>query len=696
MTKPAVDAPSSNGPVVPSVLLVDDKPANLLALEAILEPLGLRTVRANSGEEALKQLLKHDFALVLLDVQMPQMDGFETASAMKAHPRTAGIPIIFITAISREAAHVFKGYARGAVDYILKPFDPDILRAKVSIFVDLHTKGETIKAQAKLLHQRELEALERRSELRFRRLTDLMPLLMLAKRADGTVYYGNRAWADFTGSAEPRSLMDPDRLHPEEVNEVMQQWRESLGKESFFERQLRLRRVDGVFRWHLVRAVPERNEHGVCEGWIVTATDIDDQKHAEAERQRLFEAEQAARMAAEAATRMKDEFLATVSHELRTPLHSILGWAQMLRSGMLDGPRVQRALETIERNAGAQRELIDDLLDVSRIVRGNMRLQRRKMDVVAVAQTALDTVRPSADTKGVELAMKAASPTQEIWGDPDRIQQIVSNLLTNAVKFTPRGGHITVAISSTDADVSIVVRDTGAGIAEDFLPYVFERFRQADHTTTRAFQGLGLGLAIVRHLVELHEGKIAASSPGLGQGATFEVRLPIRLQNVDEPEAPWLRGQMRKTGPLDSDPGEDDPRELEGKTVLFVDDQRDALELFREIFEKQGARVVAVDSVDAALNALRSGTFDVLVSDIGMQGEDGYSLIRQVRELEKDSTDKTPAIAVSGFSRTDEGRRALAEGFQVFLTKPVDPDELLSIVASMGQAREHEGRPPGA
>ncbi len=633
------------------MLLVDDKPANLLALEALLEPLGLHTVRALSGEEALKQLLMHDFALVLLDVQMPHMDGFETASAIKAHPRTASIPIIFVTAISREAVHVFKGYARGAVDYILKPFDPDILRAKVSIFVDLYMKGETIKAQAKLLHQQELEALERRNEARFRRLTDSMPLLMLATRTDGTVYYANRAWTEYTGGGPDAvaSVDDGRFLHPEDEQRVREAWRASLATFAPFEQQVRLRRTDGTFRWHLVRGVSEPGPQGGVEGFIVTATDIDAQKHAEEARQRLLEAEQAARKSAEAATRMKDEFLATVSHELRTPLHSILGWAQMLRSGMLEGPRVSRALETIERNAAAQRELIDDLLDVSRIVRGNMRLQRRKMDVVSVVQAAMDTVRPSAETKGIALSMSAERPSEEIWADPDRIQQVVANLLTNAVKFTPRGGRVDVTIDRVESMVRLRVTDSGAGIAPEFLPYVFERFRQADHTTTRAYQGLGLGLAIVRHLVELHD----QSAPRAASDRKAE-----------------------------SMPGAD----VRGKSILFVDDQPDALELFRELLEKRGARVVAVDSVPAAIAALQSARFDVLVSDIGMTGEDGFSLIRKVRELEQSSSARMPAIAVSGFSRTDEGRRALEEGFQVYLTKPVDPAELISLVASMGQA----------
>jgi PAS domain S-box-containing protein len=686
--------PSLSGDVaVPSVLLVDDRPANLLALESILEPLRVHTVRASSGEEALKQLLKHDFALILLDVQMPHMDGFDTATAIKAHPRTATIPIIFVTAISREAAHVFKGYARGAVDYIMKPFDPDILRAKVSIFVDLYMKGETIKAQAKLLHQKELEAVERRNELRFRRLTDLLPLLMSATRPDGTVYYVNRAWTAYFGAgAEGTPRLDSASVvHPDEIEAARAAWAKAQAGGGPVEIECRLRRGDGEYRWHLVRAAVERADgHSGAspppiEGWIVTAVDIDAQKQAEQVKQSLLEAEQEARKAAEAATRLKDEFLATVSHELRTPLHSILGWTKMLRSKMLDPARVSRAMETIERNAEAQRELIDDLLDVSRIIKGKMRLQRRTIDVVAVAQAAVDTVRPTAEGKGVELRFSHDPSQLELFGDPERLQQVVWNLVSNSVKFTPKGGHVDVRLRGDGATATLEVSDDGAGIAAEFLPHVFDRFRQADNTITRAYQGLGLGLAIVRHLVELHEGTIAAESEGPERGATFRVVLPLRAEEADEPALPTLET------PVGSGTRAKDER-LAGVRVLFVEDDADARDLFAAAFQGLGADVVAVESVSAAVDALASRGFDVLVSDIGLRGEDGFSLIRKVRAMEAGGGPPLPAIAVSGFARSDDGRRALEEGFQVYLTKPVEPSELIDLVASLSQA--HESCPP--
>ncbi len=679
-------ASSMSGDVaVPSVLIVDDRPANLLALESILEPLGVHTVRAASGQEALKKLLQHDFALILLDVQMPIMDGFETATAIKAHPRTATIPIIFVTAINREATHIFKGYARGAVDYIMKPFDPDILRAKVSIFVDLYMKGETIKAQAKLLHNKELEAVERRSELRFRRLTDLLPLLMSATRLDGSVYYVNRAWSTYFGSGvEGTPRIDEGKLlHPDDLGEAKATWARALKEQVPLEMQCRLRRADGEHRWHLVRAAVERADTlalgpGGAEGWVVTAVDIDAQKQAEQVKQRLLEAEQEARKAAEAATRLKDEFLATVSHELRTPLHSILGWTKMLRSKMLDPARVARAMETIERNAEAQRELIDDLLDVSRIIKGKMRLQRRSIDAIAVVQAATDTVRPTAETKGVELRFTHEIERADLFADPERLQQVVWNLVSNSVKFTPKGGHVDVTVTIAGETANIVVHDDGAGIAAEFLPVVFDRFRQADNSITRAYQGLGLGLAIVRHLVELHEGTITAESGGVGEGSTFRVVLPLHSTATDEPALPTLEAQVGAPPPKDA--------RLANVRVLFVEDDADARELFAAAFQGLGADVVAVESVAAAMEALGGKPFDVLVSDIGLRGEDGFSLIRKVRAMDGNGRRPLPAIAVSGFARSDDGRRALEQGFQVYLTKPVEPSELIDLVASLSQA----------
>jgi PAS domain S-box-containing protein len=682
---------------VPSVLLVDDRPANLLALESILEPLGLHTVRAESGEQALKQLLKHEFALILLDVQMPVMDGFDTATAIRAHPRTGAIPIIFVTAINRGADHVFKGYASGAVDYIMKPFDPDILRAKVSIFVDLFRKNQTIKAQAKLLLQREMETLERRNEQRFRRLTDLLPVLMCATRPDGGIHYVNRAWTTFFGSSvDKHRLESPSIIHPDDLEPLRDLRARALLIDAPLEIQCRLRRLDGEYRWHTLRTGAERGDDGHLDGWIVAAVDIDAQKQSEAMHLRVLEAEQHARREAESATNLKDEFLTTVSHELRTPLHSILGWTKMLRAGMLEHGQMEKALRTIERNAEAQRELVDDLLDVSSIVRGKLRLQRRTIDVGAAVAAAVETMRPHAVAKDIRLEVDRPEAAEALWADPERVQQIVWNLVANAIKFTPRGGKIIVKLASEESGTVVTVKDDGAGISPEFLPHVFDRFRQADNTITRTHQGLGLGLSIVRHLVLLHGGNVAVESEGLGKGATFRVTFPTLTPSTDDPKLPTLDGLAeRKSGTTDknlpiptADPPRrgSDPQSLEGVRVLFVEDDPDARELFASAFRRLGADVTATDSVPEALEALGSGPFDVLVSDIGLRGEDGFSFLKKVRAASNLGA-RVPAIAVSGFARSEAQKRALDAGFQAYLTKPVEPAELIDVVANFAHAR---------
>ncbi len=662
-----------------SVLIVDDHPANLFALEAVLAPLGHSLVRATSGEEALKHLLTREVAVILLDVQMPGIDGFETAKLIKQRPRTRDIPIIFITAIHREGRNVFKGYSQGAVDYLLKPVDPDILRSKVSVFVDLYLKNAKLRQQEALLRQREREGLEQRLERRFRGLTDLLPACVWGTRPDGQAYYCNRTLAEYAGrpSGELLGLLSGELVHAEDKPRVEEAVR-ALAKEQPLELEFRLRRHDGEYRWHFGRAVPERDEQGAVFGWILTAMDVDDRKKADEVRSYLLQAEREARAQAELANRAKDEFLATVSHELRTPLNAILGWARMLKTGLLDAVKFERAIDTILRNAMVQKELIEDILDVSRIVSGKLRIQLRKVSCIQISQAALDTVKPTADARGVELVSQIDPTADEATGDPDRLQQVIWNLLSNAIKFTPRGGRVTLTLVRADSQVELRVSDTGRGISPSFLPHVFDRFRQEDGISTRTQGGLGLGLAIVRHLVELHGGNVWAQSEGEGKGATFTVRLPLRVIQLEQQREEWMRPGAR-TPPL----GMPRPVALEGVRVLFVDDTQDARELVTELLELHGARVTSVASAATALEELARAEYDVLVSDIGLPAEDGYSLMRKVRALPTERGGRIPAIAVTGFARAEDGRRAMEAGFQNHLAKPVEPSELMSLVGSL-------------
>jgi PAS domain S-box-containing protein len=649
------------------ILMVDDHPPNLLALEAILSPLGEDIVRANSGEDALRKLLDGDFACILLDVQMPGLDGIETAALIKKRERNKTTPIIFLTAIAKDPSYIFRGYSQGAVDYLLKPFDPEILRTKVSVFIDLWKKGEINKRQAALLRVQEVREAERRNEVRFRALTDSMPQCVWSARKNGDITYCNRVWREYAG--EDAGIGFFESLPQSETQEAQASWKAAIAAGTPLEREVRLRRKDGELRWHLCRMVPERDEQGEILGWIATATDIDHQKKVEEAHSALLIREQEARAIAEVANRTKDEFLATVSHELRTPLNAILGWTRILRTGATPGgEKLDRALETIERNARAQAQLVEDILDVSRIIAGKLRVQIRDIDLVTVIHAAVEAVRPAAQAKGLEIDLRLPS-SLPYHGDPDRLQQVFWNLLSNAIKFTVQG-KVTIEAGREDGEAVVTMSDTGIGISSDFVPLVFDRFRQADSSITRASGGLGLGLAIVRHLVEVHGGTVKAESEGEGKGARFTVRLPckeVRAETGDPaaheaPRKPALRG-------------------LEGTRVLVVDDEADSRELAVEVLGSFGAEVITAGSADEAIAAISERPFDVLVSDIGLPAEDGYALIRRVRS-EPNGRD-VPALALTGYASPTDSQRALEAGYQRHISKPVEPDELIATVTEM-------------
>ena len=390
---------------------------------------------------------------------------------------------------------------------------------------------------------------------------------------------------------------------------------------------------------------------------------------------RAYEAEQRARAAAEAANRAKDEFFAMLSHELRTPLGAILSWAHLLRSGRLDAAGTGRAVQTIDRNARLQAQLINDLLDVSRITAGKLELDLRVVDPASVVEAALSAVRPEADAAGLVVDAAIDHSLGALRADPDRLQQVMSNLLSNAIKFTPRGGRIEVRLERAGSQATIAVNDTGPGVAADLLPHVFERFRQGEGPATRRHGGLGLGLTIVRHLVELHGGTVEVESPGELGGATFIIRLPLLPAEVAAggPE-------IQRLVPLPGGP----PR-ADGLHVLLVDDDANTLDSLRALFEHYGARVTAVPSAAEALRALESLRPDVLVSDIAMPDEDGYQLIARVRELDRERGGAIPAVALTAFAADDDRVRALVAGYDVHLSKPVDPEEVVAFVTQLAR-----------
>jgi signal transduction histidine kinase len=406
---------------------------------------------------------------------------------------------------------------------------------------------------------------------------------------------------------------------------------------------------------------------------------LDGEMRAKQERERLLELERAARSEAETASRLKDEFLATVSHELRTPLTAVLGWIHILRGGLLDEQSAARALETIERNARSQNQLIEDLLDVSRIITGKLRLDVRPLDPTAIIESAIEAVLPAAEAKDIRVQKVLDNGVSSISGDPARLQQVVWNLLSNAIKFTPRGGRVHVRLERINSHIEIAVSDTGDGIKKEFLPFVFDRFRQADGTTARRYGGLGLGLAIVRHLVELHGGTVQADSPGEGEGAVFTVKLPLlpiyhRETNVE---------RVHSTG-RDTRPAVEYPDDLAGMEVLVVDDEADTLELIKILLGQCGAQVTTASSSAEALELLKRITPDVIISDIGMPSEDGFEFIRKVRQLPPERGGKIPAVALTAYARAEDRLRVLRSGYQMHVSKPVELAELVAVVANVG------------
>ena len=440
-------------------------------------------------------------------------------------------------------------------------------------------------------------------------------------------------------------------------------------------------RKDGSRFWANVVITALRDKEGTLRGFGKVTRDLTDRKQAEEQRLKLAR-EQVARAEAEAANRAKDEFLATVSHELRTPLNAIVGWGRMIRNTRMDEKGLAHALDIIERNAKLQAQLIDDLLDVSRIISGKLRLTVMPVELPPVIEAALDVIRPAAEAKNIRLQVMLDANAGLVSGDPDRLQQVIWNLLSNAVKFTQKGGRVQVTLEQLDSHVLITVSDTGKGIAAEFLPYVFDRFRQADSSITRLHGGLGLGLAIVRQLVDLHGGSVEAQSPGEGQGATFSLKLPVIIAHGSGRFA--LNAEEANASSAALQGGFGSLPSLEGLGVLVVDDDPDARDLLKAILEERKAQVTTVASAAEAYETIEWLRPDVIISDIGMPSEDGYSLIRNVRLKEaRDRQGWKPAIALTAHARVEDRLRALSAGYQAHVAKPVEPAELVAVIASL-------------
>jgi signal transduction histidine kinase len=530
-----------------NILLVDDEQRNLDALEAILDEPSYRLLRADEADKALKLLLDNDVAAIVLDIKMPVVSGFELAKMIKGTKKFRQIPIVFLTAHLLDDQDVITGYGAGAVDYLTKPVNPDILRHKIAIFADLFRKT---RALAELNENLEQRVRERTAEL-------------------------------------------------------------------------------------------ERSEEALRE-----------------------------------ANKQKDQFLATLAHELRNPLAPLRTGLDILIQQPSHSEVALRTLAAMNRQLTHVVRLIDDLLDVSRIVAGKMQLEKRPVELRPVIEAAVDKLRPDAETNRVTIDIAAGPGAGVVLGDPVRLEQILINLVSNAIKFTPPGGRVSVSLVRADNEVKIVVRDTGEGIDAQVIPYVFDRFRQVDGTRTRRAGGLGLGLAIVRSLAQLHGGTVTAESAGRGSGATFTVALPVLAVRLAEPR----RGPAGDPAPRRAGAS---LQRLEGLRVLVVDDHRDSREMIGTVLAEGGATVQLVGSADEALQRLQHWQTDVLISDLGMPGLDGFDLIRAVRAQEEAAAPSRHlvAMALSAYASDEDRARALAAGFQSYAPKPIDPADLVALVA---------------
>ena len=691
------------GPV--NILLVDDKPDKLLSLEAVLADLGENVVCAGSGREALRQLLRQDFAVILLDVNMPGMDGFEAATLIRQRQSSHDTPIIFITAYADEM-HMARGYELGAVDYILAPVIPGVLRTKVKVFVDLFRQKRQLEEQAELQRRRagQLQKLAQ-AALAINAARSLAALLKVVADAARDIVGAHQAITLFLPS-QGAAFGAARNESAGSFSDKYEQWRDRpLRLDARAHAQVvagrrAVRLTDTHLREHPdwqaiggpdvppvrgVLAAPMATGDGRSLG-LIYLSDRYDGEFTEDDEAILVQLAQTASIAIEntlfaeerEANRLKDEFLATLSHELRTPLNAILGWTQLLRANPPDHADVPHGLEVIERNVKAQSRLIEDLLDVSRINSGKLRLNVRPIELAAVIRGAVDSVSPAAEAKAISIGLQIPRDVGQIVGDPDRLQQVVWNLLTNAIKFTPSGGRVRVDVDRASEHVWVRVSDTGKGINPSFLPYVFDRFRQADSSTTRSHGGLGLGLTIVRRLVELHGGSVHAESLGEGQGSTFTVQLPAHAAAPVAGAAP--AGDNGRSARAESpDPLPD----LSGLQVLAVDDEPDALELIRQVLQRSGAEVSLAACARDALAYFDDQPPDVLISDIGMPEADGYALIRDVRKLPPDRGGAVPAIALTAYVRDEDRQKMIAAGFTSHVPKPVEAPELIRTIGHL-------------
>jgi PAS domain S-box-containing protein len=647
------------------ILNVDDVAAHRYAKTRILQHAGYEVVEAGTGAEALKLVNELRPDLVLLDLNLPDMNGMEVCSAIKATRLGSRIPVVHISATSVGAEFETASLEHGADVYLPEPVEPQTLLTVVGV----------------LLRLRKTEAGLAQSEERMRLATEAAGIATWEIDLDTGIAVWSGELYRLLGYApdkvQPSWNAWQARIHPDDrarVSEALRHARETGGV--FREEHRIWRDGDGAERHVAPFGRVYGDERGGPTRFLGILMDLTERQQAGAEREQLLQQANAARAEAEHASRLKDEFLASLSHELRTPMHAILGWMQLLRGGALNAAERDQALDTIERNARLQHQLINELLDVSRATSGKLDVQIRNVNLKEVLDAALENVRPMAEAKQIRLAHSVQACVKTIPADPSRLQQILGNLLSNAVKFTPAGGVVSVDCAARELQVEIAVSDNGEGIAPEHLPHVFEAFRQADGSITRRHGGLGLGLSIVQRLVHLHGGSVRAESAGLGHGSRFTVTLPVA--GATEPLFPARTGR---------DAQQVGGTRLRDLAILAVDDNEDMLQLMEEMLRWEGAVVTTAMTAAAALQSARECRPDVLILDIGMPDMHGYELLGALRKVSATGNGRLPAIAVTGYASGEDAARAMAAGFQAHLAKPFEMNELFTLLEALAPSR---------
>ncbi len=672
------------------ILLVDDREDGLIALESVLADTGYRLVRANSGAEALERVREMEFSVILLDVQMPLMDGFETARRIKAGEANCHTPIIFVTAINKDETYVYRGYSEGAVDYVFKPFDPHVLRSKIDVFVDLRRKARQLEEQTDKIRTSErrerylrLAELEVEALKRYRNLADSIPHALWRSKPDGTMDYFNRVWTSYTGLSEEQSLGGgwQRAFEPEDLRRFLRAWMAAMEKGDGFQMECRLAGVEGEFRWHWIKVVAERRPSGDVVSWLGTCTDIHERKEAE-------DGLNAARQEAEIANDAKTRFLANMSHEIRTPLNSILGFAELMRRPSGDPGEQARYLETIKRNGHSLLKIIDEILDISKVEADKLEIEMGEVDLRAMFAEVQSLLEVQAQEKRLDLMIRCSTPIPaRVMTDSTRLRQVLINMIGNAIKFTETG-NVGVDIAwlpegATQGVLRCFVKDTGTGIDPDQAEKLFQPFVQADSSTSRRFGGTGLGLALSRRFAKALGGDVRLESSEPGKGSTF--RVEVRAQVAAGSRFFEYADLHQETAQATSVGTE---LTLSGVQVLVVDDAKDNRILISRFLDAAGAKVDCASDGEEGVERAMAHDYHVILMDIQMPQLDGYGATSRLR----DQGYRKPIIALTAHALKEERARSLHSGFDDHLTKPIDRNTLIKHVARLAGRVEAAAR----